>query len=264
MVHPPILDKIYEARHALLNLSTPLVKAEIPTTYFAPREEDLELVHRRNLAALLSNYPDSPLTPGLPPVFGAGFNSPFNQFQKMNSGVANQLEQAILPTLQNFQNLQISPASLNRFQSNNNQCGNKNFLAPNLMTPFPQARPSLSPRVPSTNTSGYQSLNSSTNSLEQLYTSYQHNTQANTSGYQSLNSSNNSLEQLYTSYQQNVQANSSSVSASSQDNQTFASGNIARRLSDNNGAQSFDNNNRTSTSGFGLPVSKDNIILSKT
>lgn len=66
------VDKIYEARQELLHLTTPLLKPEIPATYFAPCDlGDLEHTYRQNLAMLLANYPESPITP-MPGGFNGG------------------------------------------------------------------------------------------------------------------------------------------------------------------------------------------------
>lgn len=194
-------------------MTTPLVRPDIPSTYFAPKDQDVEIAYRKSLAALLANYPESPLTPGLPPGFGPNINSPFAQFQtQFNNSTSNQLE------LPHLQNLQISPGNLNRFQSTNNP-NTKNFLPPNSI---PSSRLSVSPRTSSANTSGYHSFSSSTNSLEQLYAPYQQSAQSNTSG----------------------------MSHFSPEHQTFMSGNMPHRLNNSGGSQSYENECRTPTPGY--------------
>lgn len=200
-----ISDKIYETRHVLLNLTTPIVKAEIPRTYFAPKDEDLELSYRQALNALLSNHPDSPLTPGIAPIFGS--NSPFAQTQKLTSHGLQQFD------LSRMQNLTLSPSNLNHFQNMvaANQNFNPKYLAPTPITTYPPSRTSASP-----------------------------GTNSNTSGYHSFNSSTNSLEQLYVPYQPNAQSTSTSISNFSPENQSYGSGNSQRRLSESSGNQSFE------------------------
>src|ERR1044071_7834701 len=58
----PNLDKIYEARHKLLNLyPEPIVQAKIPAAYFSSFEQDF---NSSALVVILSSVPNSPLTPG--------------------------------------------------------------------------------------------------------------------------------------------------------------------------------------------------------
>lgn len=59
------IDKIYEARHEILRLTTPMIKPEIPETYFMPQDKDLNLVYRTTLTALLAGYTESPKTPNV-------------------------------------------------------------------------------------------------------------------------------------------------------------------------------------------------------
>lgn len=200
-----------------------MVKPDIPLTYFAPKDEDGELTYRKNLAALLSNYPESPLTPGLPPGFGPNMNSPFAQYQKFNNA-------SMEMNMQRLQNMQISPNSMNRFQAQLHQQNSNKFLAP-PMTAMPQTRQNVSPRT---------------------------NTSANTSGYHSFSGSTNSLEQLYAPYQQNIQAGMSQFSP---EQQNFMSASLNRRLSESNGSQTFENEGRSPTS-YGSPVKlkKPNIF----
>lgn len=137
----------------MLKLTTPIVKPEIPATYFAPVGQDTELAYRKSLSNLLSNYPDSPMTPGV----------------QMRSNLA--------PIINQYQQLSLSP-NLSRFTSNQNnnnmnrcRSTNNNFLG------LPQSESvnnlNVSPKNTSTNTSGYHSFSSSTNSLEQLFPPYE-------------------------------------------------------------------------------------------
>ncbi|XP_037828620.1 protein bicaudal C [Lucilia sericata] len=62
------IDKIYEARHEILRLTTPMIRPEIPETYFMPQDKDLNLVYRTTLTALLAGYTESPKTPNVMPT----------------------------------------------------------------------------------------------------------------------------------------------------------------------------------------------------
>lgn len=182
-----------------------MIKPEIPATYFAPKDQDLELTYRQALTALLSNHPDSPLTPGIAPIFGS--NSPFVQNQKLHGNGLQQLD------LSRIQNLTMSPSNFNHFQNiaSTNHNFNPKFLAPTPITTFPPSRTSASP-----------------------------GTNSNTSGYHSFNSSTNSLEQLYAPYQQNAQSTSVSISNFSPENQSYVSSGTQRRLSDSSANHSFE------------------------
>lgn len=108
-----------------------------------------------------------------------------------------------------MQNLTISPSNFNHFQNiaSANHNFNPKYLAPTPITTYPPSRASASPN---SNTSGYHSFNSSTNSLEQLYLPYQPNAQ------------------------------STSMSSFSPENQSYASASAQRRLSESSGNQSFE------------------------
>lgn len=57
-----ISDKIYEARHKLLNLyPDPVIQAKIPPAYFSSSEQDF---NSSALVEILTSVPNSPLTPG--------------------------------------------------------------------------------------------------------------------------------------------------------------------------------------------------------
>ena len=182
-----ILDKLYEARHELLKLTTPIVKPDIPATYFAPKDHNNEMLYRKTLAMLLSNYPDSPITPSL--QYRSSFTTPYDHLQKFvssNMMPMQQLQQQ-QQQQQQHQNQQFHQQGHHHLQpqfndsanymqtpnaNNNNTNNNNNFLS------LPTAKSNnnslqVSPRNSSTNTSGYQSFSSSTNSLEQLYPPYQ-------------------------------------------------------------------------------------------
>ncbi|XP_037024571.1 protein bicaudal C isoform X1 [Bradysia coprophila] len=132
------IDKIYEARHELLKLTTPLIKASIPPTYFSKLDISDEFAFRQTLA-LMPNRSESPLIQhhmGQPPNFVPQFD-------------------ALSPTISRMSNLSIGRQ---RVPHNNY---NGNFLSPH---------PNMSPRNPSPLTSGYgsghNSFNSSGNSLD--------------------------------------------------------------------------------------------------
>lgn len=130
-------DKIYEARHELLKLTTPLMKAAIPLNYFSKMDLNDEFAFRQTLA-LQPNRTESPLTH---PHFGQNFGPSFEAIQ--NVLTANMA--ARMPNLQN--NRQRLPQA--------------NFHNSNLLSPHSNLSPrnSVSPI-----TSGYNSAHNSFNS----------------------------------------------------------------------------------------------------
>lgn len=167
-----ILDKIYEARHKLLNLtSKEVVEAEIPSTYFLSVEQEF---NTSALVEILSSVPNSPLTPsGLLQNFTPTFPNPSSFGQNQLGNRAH-----------DFSNL--TPANLRyhalQQQALQQQVNNQSLassLSANIMPSYSSGRPSVSPRSTSTNTSGYLShasnilnISGSANSLEQLYAPY--------------------------------------------------------------------------------------------
>lgn len=157
------LDKIYEARNEILKLTTPVVAADIPETYFAPKDHDFEQAYCKNLASLLSNYPESPITPNM--QLPSGFGSPYSQIQQKYAAPN-------IPRLQQHNDRF-------RIQQQQQQQNQSNFLSPfhhigNTNAGNDIQNTNISPRNnSSTNTSGYHSYSSSTTSLEQLYPPYQ-------------------------------------------------------------------------------------------
>lgn len=163
------IDKIYEARHKLLDLtSKEVVEAEIPSTYFSLVEQEF---NTSALVEILSSVPNSPLTPGgLLQNFTPTFPNPSFQNQLCNR-------------VQDFSNL--TPANL-RYHALQQQAlqqqGNNHTLSSGLVAngmPSYSTCLNVSPRSTSTNTSGYLShasnilnISGSTNSLEQLYAPY--------------------------------------------------------------------------------------------
>lgn len=243
-------DKIYEARHAILQLTTPMVVPEIPSTYFASNNQDTNnQLCQRTLASMLSRCPESPLTPGVSNNFGLNTNnSPFAAYQSKLNHCSPQLnqyqQQQFTLELPRLQNLKISPNHLNRFLPSAIP-NEKNYLAANSsmlpfslpVTPAPATSfsrcPSLSPikSTPSANTSGYESFSSTANSLEQSYAPYQPNMHASTSG---------------------------SSAHLSPANHSFLPSNMSRRMSDSRSSFTLDNECRSSTPAFELTVSFNN------
>lgn len=228
-------DKIYEARHTLLDLPSPMVKVEVPATYFASREIDLtSAIQCKNLVEILSSFPDSPLTPGVGPNFAPAFPSASfpNQF-------GNRTSQNLSDITSRMPNLALSPANLHRLhamqlQINNHQNSNMNLAIP----PYASSRSSVSPRSSGTNTSGYLSNVSMLN----------------------MSGSSNSLD-TYPPYKPNMQNDSNGHYTQQSDNQTFAntsngSGiNLSCRLNEIAGSHSFGDDNGMLTPNFGIPVS---------
>lgn len=133
-------DKIYEARHELLKLTTPLMKAAIPPNYFSKLDLNDEFAFRQTLAlqTLQPNRTESPLTH---PHFGQNFGPSFEAIQ--NVLTANMA--ARMPNLQN----------------NRQRLSQANFHNNNLLSPHSNLSPrnSMSPI-----TSGYNSAHNSFNS----------------------------------------------------------------------------------------------------
>lgn len=175
---------MYEARHVLLNLRTPLVKPDIPATYFAQKEQIGEITYRKSLAEILQQFPESPLTPGIPTSLYAN-NSPFSQLKKLSNNNNN------VPMGFGINTHLTSSAGLNRYQLQ--QCQQQFMMNPNDARLFQtsassstslSSRPNLSPGLGRTsscgNTSGYGSFTNSNNSLDQLYPHQQNNMQTPT------------------------------------------------------------------------------------
>lgn len=126
------------------------------------------MAYRNNLAALLANYPESPLTPGIPANYDV-HNSPFNQWKKSN-GSSGQPSAAM-----GMSTHHLTPATLNRYQMLQYQQQLKQQQDTKL-SQLSSMRSSISSSSRSCggNTSGYMSsFTTSNNSLEQAYAPYQ-------------------------------------------------------------------------------------------
>jgi len=132
----------------LLNLQTPRVKADIPSTYLSPQDSSYPL------SALLAAPPLSPISPASPfpsvvswtPDFG--FTNIRNQMQNMQ----------ITPTMAS-----ITSKFQNKKTVQTNQP--KTLVVPPLISP----RTSNGPNNMTINSSGYQSFANSNASLDQLH-----------------------------------------------------------------------------------------------
>lgn len=179
----PILDKIYKARHELLNITTPAVTPEIPTTYFSPTDPEQELSNYFKL--LMSNYPDGTLTP-----ISNGFASTFDQIhhkfhmppQQQHQQQQTQIgrmqqpqERFYLQQLQQqAQNLQIQQQIQQHQQQQRNAFLSPYFVSDgSLKTHQNTGNNATENHNTSANTSGYHSYSSSTTSLELMYPPYQ-------------------------------------------------------------------------------------------
>lgn len=215
------LDKIYEARHKLLNLPPKtIVEAEIPATYFSSVEQEF---NTSALVEILSSVPNSPLTPG---GLLQNFTPTFP-----NASFQNQLSNS-------FANL--TPANLRyhalQQQALQQQVSNQNIpsnLSTNVISSY-SGRPSVSPRSTCTNTSGYVSHSSNIRSLN-------------------ISGSANSLEQLYAPYKPAIQLNGNSVNHYPQtENQMFVGNstiNLSRHLNES-GNNPFETENRLLTPNY--------------
>ncbi|XP_036321966.1 protein bicaudal C [Rhagoletis pomonella] len=192
------IDKIYEARQEILRLSTPLMKATIPESYFAPRDKDFNLGYRTMLTSMLAGYPDSPRTPGLltaqlqmSPYGSNGqlHNSNNNLLINNNNNNDNKNNNSksyppgfgactaanVCPPTQKY--VAMHNNSFSRPQPTHNTTHNSyvHVTSPNApiqraqQTALQPQQQQVSPRNSCHNTSGYQSFSSSTTSLEQVY-----------------------------------------------------------------------------------------------
>lgn len=219
------LDKIYEARHKLLNLpQCAEVEAQVPPTYFSSIEQDF---NTSALVEILSSAPNSPLTPG---VLLQNFTPTFP-----NPSFQNHFGYRI----QDFSNL--TPANL-RYHALQQQVTGQNLatgVANTIIPSYANSRPSVSPRSTNTNSSGYLS---------------------HASNICNISSSSNSLEQLYAPYKPTIQINGNGFSQS--DNPIFicsSANNISRQLTDSSN-NPFESENRTLTPNYHT-VSENNQRL---
>lgn len=225
------VDKIYEARHKLLNLpSKTIVEAEIPTTYFSSSTE--QDFNTSALVEILSSVPNSPLTPGgLLQNFTPTF--PNASFQNQ---VGNRIHDFSSLTPANLRYHALQQQALQ--QQINNQT-----LASNLamMPSYSSGRPSVSPRSTKTNTSGYSSNICSLN----------------------ISDCSSSLEQLYAPYKPTIQINSNGINHFPQsESQIFAgtsTNNLSRHLNES-GGHTFESENRLLTPNY-HSVSINNIKI---
>lgn len=141
-------DKIYEARHKLLNLHPePIVQAKIPTAYFSSFEQDF---NSSALVEILSSVPNSPLTPGL-----QNFTPTFP-----NPNFSNKIGNRV----QDFSNLTPANLRFHAMQQQSLQQNNKNNTSDLLINEI-QTFSNISPRSMNANTSGYLSQLSHMGSL---------------------------------------------------------------------------------------------------
>lgn len=145
------LDKIYEARHKLLNLyPEPVVEAKIPSAYFLSTEQDF---NSSALVEILSSVPNSPLTPG-------GLLQTFSPIAP-NASFPNK----IACLVHDFSNLTPDNLRYHAMQQQSfPQIGNQENTF-NMITNGVQTYSNVSPRSINSNTSGYLSQLSHTGSL---------------------------------------------------------------------------------------------------
>nr|XP_036216038.1 protein bicaudal C isoform X2 [Bactrocera oleae]XP_036216039.1 protein bicaudal C isoform X2 [Bactrocera oleae]XP_036216040.1 protein bicaudal C isoform X2 [Bactrocera oleae]XP_036216041.1 protein bicaudal C isoform X2 [Bactrocera oleae] len=189
------IDKIYEARQEILHLSTPLLQAAIPESYFAPRDNELNISYRTMLTSLLAGYPDSPKTPSLLTaqlqMSPYGINSQLNNNNNLlvnnnNRNDSNNNSKSYPPGFDVCTPTNVCPPTQKYVTMHNNSFNRQlpnhsnNYLQVNSPNAPPQRtqqinlhqQQQISPRNSCHNTSGYQSFSSSTNSLEQVYPPY--------------------------------------------------------------------------------------------
>lgn len=165
---------MYEARHRLLQLQTPLIKAEIPSTYFSDQDDKYPVASLLSIPPLT---PTSPLTPTLDIPFPdvSPWYKPVQDFKL--ASLRNQLHNFTLSNCPSPSNQRLHPLT-NRYNYNHNN------ITMRHLTP-----PAISPR----NNMGTMSNGSSMNNTNQ--SSY-------SSGYGSFSSPDNSMEQSFHQQQQ--------------------------------------------------------------
>ncbi|XP_053958137.1 protein bicaudal C [Anastrepha ludens] len=198
------IDKIYEARQEILRLSTPLIKATIPESYFAPRDKEMNIGFRTMLTSLLAGYPDSPKTPGLLTAhlqmspYGSNGQTLNNNHllitnnNNNNSNISNNNDNNnnhsksyppgfgactssnICPPTQKYVAMHNNSFSCQQPNHNNNylQITSTNVALQRTPQTAVHQQQQVSPRNSCHNTSGYQSFSSSSTSLEQVYPPY--------------------------------------------------------------------------------------------
>lgn len=171
------IGKVYEARQQLLSISAPTIIPQIPQTYYACQDGEISI---SSLLESSSNNPPSPITPvfadfsyNLQPSMNWNFSKPTGgQTTIASSNMNNETLENLKSQL--AQNINISSSS----STGNTSLGahgmsmptSNNIIGPynrylNPSTNYLMQKPNLCNI--STNTSGYQSFSSSTNSLEQ-------------------------------------------------------------------------------------------------
>lgn len=160
---------MYEARHRLLQLQTPLVKAEIPSTYFSDQDDKYPVASLLSIPPLT---PTSPLTPTLDIPFPgvSPWYKPVQDF-KLTS-LRNQLQHLSISPCPSPSNQRLHPLT-NRYNYNHNN------ITMRHLTP-----PAISPRNNMDNMGNGSSMNNT-------------NLSSNSSGYGSFLSRDNSMEQSF-------------------------------------------------------------------
>lgn len=234
------IDKVYEARHVLLNLSTPLVKPDIPATYFTPKEPVGEMAYRVR-AQLLANYPESPLTPGIPANYD-GNHSPFgHQSNKING--ANILGASALTTaaLNRFQiqQFQHQQQQQQQQQLHHHQYAGQHAMDMKMYQQMAAMRMSSSTMSPgrrsySSNTSGINTSFGTNASSDQLYGPYQQQQQQQQQSHHNT-PTHSSASSSYS------QQHSPESGISTRSPGMYRRSNDCSGSSSNNGGQMFDN-----------------------
>lgn len=162
---------MYEARHRLLQLQTPVMKAEIPSTYFSDQDDKFPVASLLSIPPLT---PTSPLTPTLDMPFPgvSPWYKPVQDF-KLTS-LRNQLHNLNISPCPSPNNTRLHPLT-NRYNYNHNNITMRH-LTPPAISPrnnLGNASSMNNTNVSSTS-SGYGSFSSRDTSMEQSF-HQQHN-----------------------------------------------------------------------------------------
>jgi protein bicaudal C len=188
------ITNIYEARHSLLKLTAPKIAPDIPPTYFGPNDKSNR---SQSISQLLAGpvQPFSPLSP-LNPLPYAG------SWQQQQMPNVAPPEFAINHIRNQLQNMQFGPNKLpphlmnslggmtNKSLMGSNCSMNSSGLS-NISLQVPQLHSTARSNNSDIHSSGYQSLNCSSNSLDQHQTNS--NSASTTMANHSPESVNNSL-----------------------------------------------------------------------
>ncbi|TMW46084.1 hypothetical protein DOY81_008835, partial [Sarcophaga bullata] len=212
------IDKVYDARQEILRLTTPLIKPDIPETYFMPQDKEFNLVYRSTLTSLLAGYntesPKTPLPTGhvhVSPYNNTNNNNNFNNNNNLNNNNNHNLNQVNRQTFGGLypstptgvcsptqKYLQMHNSAYSRQPQQQHQAQQVNHNN-NYLQAMQQQSQQVQQQMP---TIAHLQLQQQQQHPQQILPQSQNVSPRiacsnNTSGYQSFSSSTTSLEQAY-------------------------------------------------------------------